>query len=300
MKAKAKKVQIPADDKVYYTVIYIIMILFILITLLPLVNIVACSFSSGTMVSAGRVTFWPKQFSLDSYKAVFSYRGVPRAFLNSVFYTVVGTFLKLCMTMMLAYPLSRMRVPGMAIIMVYLMIPNYFGGGMIPTYIQISKLGMINTVWSIILPTSVPITQAIITRTFIRGSIGTEMLEAAKLDGASDFQFFFQIVLPLSKVIIATDALFYISGYWNSYLSAQLYLRNMDLYPLQLVLKNVLTSAQVTLADLEKPDLIAGRAGLAELLKYAFCVIAALPMMFVYPFVQKYLVQGVMVGATKG
>ena len=296
------KIKAPAEDKVFYAIVYVIMALFVLVCGIPLLHVVSASFSSGDAVASGQVSLWPVDFSIESYIYVFTYRNVVRAFCNSILYTVVGTVVKLVFCMVLAYPMARSnKIPGWKWIMIFIIIPNYFGPSTIPSYINISHLGMMDTMWAIILPAALPIGSAITTRVFLTNGINGELQDAADIDGCSDVQFFFQMVLPLSKVIIATNAMMFVSGYWNSYFSAMVYLRDDKKYPLQLVLRNLLSGAgRAAMSEFENPEAMAGKMGLAELLKYAFCVIATLPMVVVYPFVQKYLVQGTMDGAVKG
>ena len=296
------KIKDPAEDKIFYAVVYIVMILFVAVCGIPLLHVVAASLSSGSAVSSGRVALWPVDFSFESYIYVFSYRNVMNSFWNSIVYTVVGTIIKMVFCMVLAYPMARSnKIPGWKWIIIFILIPNYFGPSVIPQSINISNLGMMNTMWAVIFPAAMPIGSAITTRVFLTNGINGELQDAADIDGCSDIQFFFQMVLPLSKVIIATNAMMFISDYWNSYFSAMIYLRDDTKYPLQLVLRNLLSGAsRASMQDFEDPEMMAGKAGLADLLRYAFCVIATLPMVVVYPFVQRYLVQGTMDGAVKG
>ena len=296
------KLKTPTDDKIFYTIVYIIMALFVGVCALPLMNIIANSFSSGAEVAAGRVTFWPRDFSIESYIYVFQYRNVARSFVNSIYITVMGTFLKSVICMIMAYPMARAdKMPGFKWIMIFILIPNYIGGGTIPSYMNISNLGLMDTLWSLFLPSIVPIGSAITARVFLTNGINGELQDAADIDGCSDTQFFFRMVLPLSKVIIVTNAMMFVSGFWNSYFNAMIYIRTEEKYPLQLVLKNLLSAASnIQMSDYENPELLAGKLGMNELIKYAFCVIATLPMVVLYPFVQKYLVQGTMLGSVKG
>ena len=298
----SNKIKNPKEDNIFYTFIVIIMVVFMAVCLVPMIHVVSASFSSTAAVAAGKVSILPVGFSLESYDYLFHYRNVIRSFCNSILYTTVGTCIKICFAMMLAYPMARSsKIPGWTLIMIYFLIPNYYGASMVPAYINMSKLGLVNTMWAIILPGAMPIGTAITTRVFLTNGINGELQDAADIDGCSDIQFFFQMVLPLSKVIIATNMMMFITGYWNSYFDAMIYLRDDVKYPLQLVLRNLLNNAnRVDLTQFTDPEEIQGKVGLADALKYSFCVIATLPMMFVYPFVQKYLVQGVMAGSVKG
>lgn len=266
----------------------------------PLLNVLASSFSSVDAVMSGKVVAWPVEFNLEGYKAVFRTNDVWIGYRNSLFYMVFGTIINLVMTMLAAYPLSRSDMPGQGPIMMLFTFTMIFGGGMIPSYILIKDLGMLNTIWAMVIPGAIGIHNMIITRTFISSSIPKEMLEAAQIDGCSDFQYFLRMVLPLSGSVMAVITLYYAVGHWNAYMNAFMYLTDEQLYPLQIFLRNILVSNQVS-ADLMVDEF--GQMqnfGLAELLKFSLIVVAALPVMLMYPIVQKHFVKGVMIGAVKG
>lgn len=266
----------------------------------PLLNVLASSFSSVDAVMSGKVIAWPVDFNLEGYKAVFRTNDVWIGYRNSLFYMVFGTIINLVMTMLAAYPLSRSDMPGQGPIMMLFTFTMIFGGGMIPSYILIKDLGMLNTIWSMVIPGAIGIHNMIITRTFISSSIPKEMLEAAQIDGCSDFQYFLRMVLPLSGSVMAVITLYYAVGHWNAYLNAFMYLTDKNLYPLQIFLRNILVSNQVS-ADLMVDEFGQMQSfGLAELLKFSLIVVAALPVMLLYPIVQKHFVKGVMIGAVKG
>jgi len=266
----------------------------------PLLNVLASSFSSVDAVMSGKVVAWPVEFNLEGYKAVFRTNDVWIGYRNSLFYMVFGTIINLVMTMLAAYPLSRSDMPGQGPIMMLFTFTMIFGGGMIPSYILVKDLGMLNTIWAMVIPGAIGIHNMIITRTFISSSIPKEMLEAAQIDGCSDFQYFLRMVLPLSGSVMAVITLYYAVGHWNAYMNAFMYLTDEQLYPLQIFLRNILVSNQVS-ADLMVDEF--GQMqnfGLAELLKFSLIVVAALPVMLLYPIVQKHFVKGVMIGAVKG
>jgi multiple sugar transport system permease protein/putative aldouronate transport system permease protein len=221
-------------------------------------------------------------------------------FRNSLFYTVASVFLSVAMTMTTAYCLSRSDVPGRNFVMLLFTFTMFFGGGMIPTYMLIRSLGMLNTPWAIIIPGSIGVWNLIIAKTFIQHSIPGEMLDAAKIDGCSDFYYYIRIVLPLSKAIIAVLVLFYGVGNWNAYFNAMIYLHNRNLYPLTIFLREILMASQIDPSTVSDPELQARLAEAAAVIKYALIIVTMVPVIIVYPFVQKYFVKGVMIGSIKG
>lgn len=297
-KKKSTAIKDCASDKVFYSIVNIIMFVILLIVLVPILNVIASSFSSGEAVSAGKVGIWPVNPTLEGYKAVFKYRDIMTGFKNSVIYTVFGTIIHVIMTLLCAYPLSRADLPFRDRLMFLFSFTMLFGGGIIPTYLLMESLGIINTRWAILIPGSISVYNMIVTRTNFQ-QIPKELLEAAKIDGCSDFRFFATMVLPLSKAIIAVITLFYAVSLWNVYFSATIYLTKMELQPLQVILKNILISNQQN-AEALTGDGDAERANFQDLIKYALIMVASVPVWCVYPFVQKFFVQGVMVGSIKG
>jgi putative aldouronate transport system permease protein len=288
----------PVVDRVFMVAVYILLTTFLLAVLLPLVYIVASSFSSPLAVSSGRVTFWPIDFTLEGYERALGDEAIISGFLNSLFYTTVGTAISLALTVAIAYPLSRKDFWGKGGISLAVIFTMLFAGGIIPTYLVVQQLGLLDTRWALILPQAVGVWQVIIAVVFFRSSIPEELYEAAQLDGASDLRFLWSTVLPLSKPLLAVIALMYAIFQWNSYFDALLYLRDPDLYPLQLVLRNVLILNQATpgmdaTAQIERQQL-------ADLLKYSLIVISTVPVMLIYPFVARYFNKGIMLGAVKG
>ncbi len=270
------------------------------IILLPLIFIVAASFSSPQAVIAGKVTLWPVDFSLLGYETIFEHNKVWNGFANSLFYTFFGTLFNVTMTIIAAYPLSRQDLVGRRFITFLFVFTMLFSGGLIPTYIVVRDLGMLNTRWAMILPTGIGPFNLLIAITFFRTTIPPELHEAARIDGANDFRIFRSIILPLARPIIAVLALFYaINTHWNTYFQALIYLKDQELYPLQLVLREILIQNSIDasmLVDIE--DLVA-REGLRDLLKYSLIVVASIPVMLLYPFVQKHFVRGMTLGSVK-
>ena len=296
----ATKVKTPWDDKIYYVVTNVILGLIMLIVLMPLVNVVANSFSAPSAVVAGRVKFWPVDFSLRGYQAVFEYNSVLIGYRNSFIYMVTGTCVNLIMTMLAAYPLSNPKLPYRNVFMMLFTFTMFFGGGMVPNYLLLRDLKMLNTLWAMIVPGAISVYNMIIVRTFIQNSIPLELSEAAELDGCNEFLYLVKIVLPLSKAVIAVIALYYAVGHWNSYFNAFLYLNDPDKKPLQLVLREILVLNSINQEQLLMADENQAQIGMAELLKYSVIIVASLPVILMYPFVQRYFVKGVMIGSVKG
>jgi len=288
----------------WFTVInYSILSLFLLSVLYPLLYIVSASFSSSEAIVSGRVWLWPVDFTLDGYKAVFHHKLIWSGFRNSLFYMAVGTAINVTMTVLAAYPLSRRDLYGRHYFMFLFVFTTMFSGGLIPFYILVKDLGMLDTVWAMLLPGALGVWNVVITRTYFQTSIPEEMLEAAQLDGCSDFTFVRKIVLPLSMPIIAVITLFYAVGHWNQYFSAFIFLKTQGLYPLQIVLREILIQNNINmnmLSAVVDVQSAAKREGLSNLLKYSLIVVATLPLMIIYPFVQKHFVKGVMIGSLKG
>lgn len=300
MKTVNKKLKHSSSDRVLEIVLTVFLSLIGIIFAYPLINILASSFSSTEAVMSGSVWLFPVDFNLDGYKAVFRTDDVLIGYRNSLFYMVVGTVINLVMTMLAAYPLSRSDMPGQRPIMMLFTFTMIFSGGMIPAYILIKDLHMLNTVWAMVIPGAISVHNMIITRTFIVNSIPKEMLEAAQIDGCSDIQYFTKMVLPLSGSVIAVITLYYAVGHWNAYMNAFMYLSKEQMYPLQIFLRDILISNQIEAEMVVDEFGVANTQGLAELLKYSLIVVAMLPVMLIYPFVQKHFVKGVMIGAVKG
>lgn len=287
-------------DKVFYGVTYTGLVIILLLVLYPLIYIVSSSFSSPAAVASGKVWLLPVDLSLAGYEAVFKYKDVFIGYRNTLFYTVAGTAINIGMTLIAAYPLARKNLPGRGFFTFLFTFTMLFSGGMIPTYLLIKELNFINTPWAMLIPGAINITNLIITRTFIQTSIPDELLEAAQIDGCSDFRYFFMIVLPLSKANIAVITLYYAVAHWNAYFNAFLYLTNKSLFPLQLFLREILLLNRTDGATVMDPETLAAMQGLTDLLKYSLIVVATVPILCLYPFVQRYFVKGVMIGSLKG
>ncbi len=288
------------EDKVFYFLITTALTIFFIMVLYPCIFVLAASFSSGTAVEAGKVYLWPVDFSLEGYKTVFKTNEVYLGFRNSVFYTVVGTSINIVVTMIAAYVMSRHDLPGRDGIMMFFAFTMFFSGGLIPTYILIQRLNMLNTVWALLLPGALGVYNMIIARTFIQSNIPVELLEASQIDGCSDFRYFISVVIPLSKTVIAVLVLFYAVGHWNSYFSAMIYLNTKRLYPLTIFLREILLASRIDPSTVEDPELQALIAKAAAVIKYALIVVSMIPILLIYPFIQKYFVKGVMIGSIKG
>ncbi|MEC0370575.1 carbohydrate ABC transporter permease [Paenibacillus chibensis] len=288
------------SDRLFTIVNYSVLTLIMIIVLYPLVYVVSASFSSSSAVLSGRVWLWPVEPTLDGYRAVFKNGMVIRGFMNTVFYTVAGTGINLLFTVLAAYPLSRKDFRGRNIFMLLFVFTMMFNGGLIPTYLLVKNLGMIDTVWSMLIPAALSVWNVIIMRTYFQTTIPGELLEASQLDGCTDFRFLLRIVLPLSGPILAVIALFYAVGHWNQYFNAMIFLKRADLYPLQLILRDILVQNEINIDMLGDAKTAAARQGLRELLKYSLIVVTSVPLLVVYPFVQKFFVKGVMIGSLKG
>ncbi len=298
-KARTGAVGRGRDDKVFFAVNDLLLLFAILIVLYPLIYILSSSFSSPAAVSAGNVVFFPVDLSLRGYEAVFEHKSIVSGFGNAIFYTVVGTVVNIIMTVCAAYPLSRKGVPGRRVILFLFTFTMLFNGGLIPSYLLNSQLGLVNTRAVMIIPLAMNVFNVIICRTFFETTIPDELVEAAQIDGCSQTRFMVQMVVPLSKAIIAVLVLYYALGHWNSYFHAFIYLSDSTKYPLQIILRDllVLNQGRELITD---PMLYQARQGMGQLLKYAVIVVASAPFMIAYPFVAKHFVKGVMIGAVKG
>jgi len=286
-------------DKVFYIVITVILTLFFLLVLYPIIFVVSASFSSGGAVQSGRVYLWPVEFSLKGYEMVFRNKEVWLGFRNSIFYTVAGTMINIILTMTCGYCLSRRDVPGRKGIMMIFTFTMFFGGGMIPTYILIRSLHMLNTIWVMLIPGAMGVYNMIVAKTFIQSSIPDELLEATQMDGGSDIMYYLAVVLPLSKAIIAVLVLFYGVGHWNSYFNAMIYLFDEKLYPLTMFLREILMADRID-TEMMDPELASTISQYVGVIKYALIVVTMVPIILLYPFVQKHFVKGVMIGSVKG
>ncbi len=279
-------------DLVFTVLNYLFLGTIFLCVLYPLVYVVSASFSDPIAVSSGKVFLWPVNFTLKAYLRIFEYSRIWSGYMNSIFYAVVGTFVNVVVTILAAYPLSRKDLFGKNVILFLFVFSMMFSGGLIPLYITVNQMGLYNTRWAIIIPQALSVWNMIITITFFRTSLPHELLEAAQLDGCSDIQYLLRIVLPLSAPIMAVLCLFYAVGHWNQFFTALIFLANKDLFPLQLILRDILVANTIDLNLLEDAKTMAAKAGMRDLLKYALIVVASGPVLLIYPFVQKYFVKG--------
>ena len=297
--ARARRIRESRTDRMFMFCVYLLLAVFLAVVLLPLVYIVASSFSSPEAVSSGRVLFWPVEFSLRGYRAVFENPQVLRGYANSLFYTVAGTLVSVVMTIAIAYPMSRRTLVGRNLVMSLIVFTMLFTGGLIPTYLVVQQVGLLDTRWALIVPQAIGVWQVIIARTYFRTVIPDELAEAAQLDGCGDLRFLWSVVIPLAKPMIAVVALMYAIMQWNSYFDALIYLKNPDLFPLQLVLRNILILNTYSGGAIDA-SVVLQRQQLADLLKYSLIVVASVPVLLIYPFVARYFTKGIMIGAVKG
>ncbi len=287
-------------DAIFMVINNMFLFLIFLAVLYPLIYVFSASFSDPNAVAAGKVWLWPVKFTTKAYVRIFEFGRIWSGYANSLFYATVGTFVNVTMTIMAAYPLSRKDMFGKNAVLFLFVFSMMFSGGLIPFYITVQQLGLYDTRWALIIPQALSVWNMIIAITFFRSSLPQELLEAAQLDGCSDIQYLFQIVLPLSKPIIAVLCLFYAVGHWNQFFTALIFLANKDLFPLQLILRDILVANTIDPNLLEDAKTMAAKAGLRDLLKFALIVVASVPVLMIYPFVQKYFVKGLMIGAIKG
>ncbi|MBS4829033.1 MAG: carbohydrate ABC transporter permease [Eisenbergiella sp.] len=299
-----KKIKRCREDVIYDAVIFVILTLILLVVAYPLWWVIISSISDPSAVSAGKVLWRPIGFTLKGYAEVFKDELVMTGFVNSIIYTFFGVLVNLAVTLPTAYALSRSKFSGKKPITIFYMITMFFSGGMIPTYLVVRNMQMLNTMWALILPGCLSVYNMIVARTFFQTNISEELYEAAEIDGCTQGRFFFAIALPLSAAITAILVLYYGVGHWNSYFSALLYISDQDKYPLQLVLRNILitnqnalsqaaTTAEARAAMREKQELL-------DLMKYSLIIISSIPVLVLYPFIQKHFVKGVMIGSVKG
>ncbi|MGN1073863.1 MAG: carbohydrate ABC transporter permease [Eubacteriales bacterium] len=284
------------EDKIFEICIYTFIAFLIVIMAYPFIFVISASISDSTAIARGEVWLYPVGFSTAAYKTVFANNDVWNAYGNTIWYVLVGTTYQLLMTSLLAYPLSQKHFSGRNVVMMFVTFTMFFGGGIVPGYLLVKALGLINSRWAIIIPSAISTYNLIIMRTFFQ-NIPDGMHEAATIDGAGEFRIFLRIYIPLSLPMLATITLFVAVGIWNSWFSAMLYLNKEKLWPLQMVLRKILIQfdANDMLAQQEQ-----GREAVSLSIRYALIVVAILPIMCVYPFLQKYFVQGVMIGAIKG
>lgn len=300
MNTKVKFRNMRTGDKIFEIVNYTLLTLITIIVLYPVLYIVAASFSDPQAVISGEVYILPVRPTLRGYQAVFKNKKILSGFANSFYYLFVGTALNLVMTMLCAYPLSRKEFRARGWISLFFVFTMYFSGGLVPSYILITKLHLVNSRWAMIIPTAMSTYNMIICRTYMVNSIPDEMYEAAQIDGCTPWKYFLRIVTPLCKPILAVLTLYYGVAKWNSYFDAMLYLRDDTKQPLTIIMREILIQNKVDMTQIGDASNLAKLQGMSDLLKYSTIVVASLPVMLLYPFVQKHLVKGVMIGAVKG
>ena len=285
-------------DKIFRFFNILLLGLLLLIVIYPLYFIVIASISDPDAVLGGKVVLFPVNITFSGFAKILERSDVWKGYLNTIIYTAITVVLSLAVTIPAGWALSRKKLPFRRFWMIYFIIPMFFGGGLIPFYNVMSELHLINSMWAIILPSILSVWNLFMTKTFFESSIPDSLIEAAKIDGAGPFRTFFVIVLPLAKAIIAVMALYYAVGQWNSYFNAMIFLKNEELYPLQLVLKEILIASESTVGG--SGETILEQYRLANQLKYVSVIVSSLPVIALYPFVQKHFEQGVMIGSLKG
>ena len=286
------------SDKTSDIVLVVLTALIMLIIAYPLYYVIIASVSDPYDVYAGKTFLLPSQFTLEGYQMVFKNTSLFNGFLHSILYTVIGTVFSVAMVYLTAFPLSKKNLPGRKWISIFFIITMYFGGGLIPTYLVVRDTGLLNTMWALFLPGGVAMGNVIIVRNFFENNIPKELYEAAEIDGANDFTTFFRIVVPLSRSIMAVIVVFSMVAYWNDWFTALIYLQK-DQYPFPLVLRGILITSEA-MTSMTGGMSYAESNRISELVKFASMIVAAAPMLIIYPFVQKYFEQGFMSGAVKG
>lgn len=287
------------NDHFYMMLVHILCAVSVVCILVPLIFVVAASFSSPKALLAGKVYLWPVDFTLRGYKMLLSHKLLISGFLNSILYTVVGTIINVIMTVLAAYPLSRRDLAIRNPVMFLFTFTMLFSGGMIPSYMLVRNLNMLDTIWAVVLPTALSVWNLIITRTYFQSTIPQEILDSASVDGCDDFKFLIKICIPLATPILAVNVLLYAVGHWNSYFNEMMYLNTTTKFPLQLVMREILMNMNTAGMSMD----VTKQLEIQEtkyLLQYTTIIVGSVPVMLLYPLVQKYFVKGIMVGAIKG
>lgn len=289
------------SDKIFLSINNIVLGIFLITVLYPIWIVLVSSFSDPTQVSAGKVWLWPVGFSLDGYRAILDYKTIVSGFGNSIVIMVLGTVLCIVVTLLGGYPLSRRELAGKKAILFLFTFTMYFSGGIIPSFLLIRDLGLMNSLGALIIPTAINVWNIILMKTYFQTSVPEELLQAAKIDGCDDFRYLVQIGIPLAVPIIAVLALFTAVGQWNSYFSAMLYINETEKFPLQLVLRDILVANSTnTTAIGQNIESLKRKQELVESLKYSVIVASSAPLLILYPFVQRFFIKGIMVGSLKG
>ncbi|HAX73143.1 MAG TPA: sugar ABC transporter permease [Firmicutes bacterium] len=286
-------------DKVFNIFNIVLMCLLVGIVIYPIYFIIIASVSSPEAVNNGEVWLFPNQIDLGGYQRILSEKLIWTGYKNTIIYTLLGTFLNICFTIPAGYALSRKDLPYRKAIMAFLIVTMFFGGGLVPFYTLVSNLGMVNTMWALIIPKLVSVWNIFMTKSYYESLSAEGIEEAAKMDGANDFTTFFKIILPISKPIISVMVLFYAVGHWNSYFDAMIFISDENLYPLQLVLRDILIVADQSTGGMANVDSIVERLTLANQIKYGAIIVSSLPLIIFYPFIQRFFKEGIMVGSLK-
>ena len=286
-------------DRILTGSVWALLLIISVAILVPLMFVLASSFSDPSAVSAGKVLLWPVDFSLVGYQAIFQSPSILRGFINSVEYTLVGTVISVTLTLFAAYPLSRVDLKIRGPVMFLFTVTMFFSGGMIPTYLVVSKLHLIDTFWAMVIPSAMGVWNVILTKTYIQSSIPLEIYESASIDGCTDWKYFTGMVLPLSKPIIAVMVLLYAVGKWNDFFSGLLYLNDSSRQPLQMILRNILVMSDSVGINMNLAEQM-NRQELKTLLQYSLIVVSSVPVLLLYPLIQKHFVKGIMMGSIKG
>lgn len=303
VKKKNRIISNSFSDGAFDLINIIICCLALVVFIWPLWFVVIASFSDPVEVNSGSVLLWIKGFQLNGYKDLLRYEPIWIGFRNSIIYTVVGTIINMVMTVLCAYPLSRKDWGARNLWTTFCLITMYFSGGLIPTYLVVKGLGLIDTVWAMIIPGALSFYNALIVRNYLTNSIPNELFESAKIDGANHWDYLIKIALPLSKPVLAVVALYYAVGHWNDFYSALIYIYDRNLLPLQSVIKDLMATTEVLANQLNNTNDVMSmreKMEMAQTLKYSTIIVSVVPMLIIYPFVQKYFVKGTMVGAVKG
>src|SRR5690625_1257320 len=288
------------SDKTFDILNKIFITILIIIIVYPLIFVVSASISDQLAVASGRMWLWPVDITFEGYKRIFSNSSIWMGYRNTILYTIVGTLIHLFVLLPCAYALSRGEIMGRKFILWVILFTMLFNGGLIPTYLIVQSLGMLDTMWAIVIPNVVGAWSIFVARSFFQQNIPDQMVEAAKIDGASDFYTFIRIILPLSLPIIAVMALFHAVGLWNQYFNALIYLSDREKYPLQLILREILVVNQLDLGSgSSDPESIVEQVKTAGLIKYAVIIVSSLPLLIAYPFLQRFFVKGILIGSIK-
>lgn len=302
MKAENKnkvKLYHSVPDRLLSVGVWLLLLLILIAIMVPILFIIASSFSDPAAVSAGKVLLWPVDFSLTGYQVIFQSPFIVQGFINSVKYTLLGTIISVTLTLFAGYPLSRKDLQIRGPVMFLFTVTMFFNGGMIPTYLVVSKLHLIDTIWAMVLPTAIGVWNVILTKTYIQSSIPDEIYESASIDGCSDWRYFVNMIIPLSKPIIAVMVLLYAVGKWNDFFSGLIYLNDATMQPLQLILRNILVQNDATGMVMSLGEQM-DRQQVKTLMQYSLIIVSSVPVMVLYPFIQKYFVKGIMMGSIKG